>query len=171
MQWTGWLGLAVQIGVGSWLVASAAAKLLNLDRSRQALAAYRLVPARAVQVGPVVLATLEAALGVGLLIGLAPTLTLAATSALFAAFGAGMAVDLLAGDRHACGCGLSEARISWSLVARSGALSALMALLVSIVPTDTGTEIRATPVAVAGAALVTVLLARAYLQALTARSG
>ena len=93
------------------------------------VANYRLLPGKFVTPAARALPLVEIALGIALLIGLAPFAT-AAAILLLALFAVAMAVNIRRGRGHIdCGCGHGALRhpIGWSLVARNLALAALLA--------------------------------------------
>lgn len=116
--------MAVLIGSGGLI------NLIEHERHAQALRAYGLTwygPVGAVANRGT--AAIELAIGIGLL--LAPTLVLSAAAALvvIGAYGVAMAVELLRGRTHDCGCGgvLGNRDLSWALIARNGILVLLAA--------------------------------------------
>jgi hypothetical protein len=93
------------------------------------IANYRLLPGSLVTPAARALPVVEMALGVALLLGLAPFATVAAML-LLALFATAIAVNIRRGRGHIdCGCGHGALRhpIGWPLVARNLALAALLA--------------------------------------------
>lgn len=88
------------------------------------LAAYRLVPAPALDAAAKLVPIAEAALGVGLLIPVTRTAALIGSAALFLLYAAAIAVNLLRGRSYIdCGCGGASHPLSWGLVVRNAVLA------------------------------------------------
>jgi hypothetical protein len=105
--------------------AAALHKLTQPAAFAGALAAYRLLPPRAVAAAARLLPLAEAALGVGILLPLTRMSSLVALAALLALYAAAMAINLARGRRDIdCGCGGAVQPLSWGLVARNSVLVA-----------------------------------------------
>lgn len=107
--------------------AAAAHKLADPAGFRATLAAYRLLPARAVGAASVGVVGVEVALAGALLVPGAQAAALAGAAALLVAYGGAIAANLVRGRRDLdCGCLATGGRrpVSWWLVARNGALAA-----------------------------------------------
>lgn len=131
----GILGLAGAMAVGMVFVQAAWAKLRYRELLTGVVANYRLLPVG--MIGPVALALppVELGLGVALLIG-GHWLAAAGAMALLLLFAAAMAINIGRGRSQIdCGCGRSQLRqpLSWMLVGRNIALSAV--LLPRLMPT------------------------------------
>lgn len=100
-------------------VVAAVPKLADRWSFEHALANYRLLPGAFVPPVARWLPLLELACGLGLLLGVAPTLLAGIAGVLLAVFAVAVAVSLAAGRRFECGCGGSIAprEIGWRLVA------------------------------------------------------
>lgn len=117
LQWT------LRVALACLLLAAGLHKLRRGAAFRAALADYRLLPARLTAPAAHGLAALE--LGTGLALLAAPLAGGAAAlaAALFALYGAAVALNLARGRRHIdCGCGPAPRPLGASLVARNALL-------------------------------------------------
>lgn len=120
----------IQVAVGVWFLWAASSKARSWSSHVQALRAYTLVADRTAPHLAILLVSAESALGIALVVGIGSPWTVVLASTLLVAITAAVAVDLLRGELHDCGCGAGGARISWALVARN--LLAAVALLVTL---------------------------------------
>ncbi len=111
--------LLVQTALGLWFLLAAAGQIMGRGSHMRALRAYTYVPQGVAPYLGVGLIALEIGLGFALVVGLWSPWTLAAAAALLAGFGIAVAIDLLRGVVHDCGCGVRERPISWILVVRN----------------------------------------------------
>src|ERR1700730_9999328 len=118
---------AVAVGLGAVFVASAVAKL----RTRNFVSTvedYRLLPRIAVRPIGLLLPWFEAAVGVAMVVGVAPALSLWAAAGLLIVFAIAMAVNLVRGRRLACGCqGDAETPIGCLSGLRNGVFAVMAA--------------------------------------------
>lgn len=120
---------------GLMFVAGGVAKLARLDRFREAVSGYRLLPAPAEPAAALALPVAELAAGLALLLPGWAAGPLAG-AALFALFAGAIAINLLRGRHDVdCGCnpGAPPQPITWRLVLRNLALAAL--LIACLLPT------------------------------------
>lgn len=90
------------------------------------LAAYRLVPAGALDILSRGIPAVEVLLGIGMLVPASRTPALAGCAALMGVYAAAMAINLVRGRSYIdCGCGGSAHPLSWRLVCRNLVLVAL----------------------------------------------
>jgi hypothetical protein len=124
------VGACLRAGLALLFAAAAWHKLGRVREFRAALAAYRLLPGRAVPAAAAALAAAEVAVALALLL---PSLGAAGpigAAALLLFYAGAIAVNLLRGRREIdCGCGgIAGAQpIAWGLVLRNAALSAAAA--------------------------------------------
>ena len=135
----GILGLAGAMAVGLVFVQAGLAKLRHRELLTGVVANYRLLPASLV--GPVatLLPPVELLVGIALLLG-GHWLAATGAMALLLVFAAAMAINVGRGRSQIdCGCGRSQLRqpLSWLLVGRNVALSAV--LLPRLLPTPAQT--------------------------------
>jgi hypothetical protein len=122
------LDVALRAGLAALLASAALAKLRDPGGFAAAVAGYRLLPERLAGAAAVGFVAAELALAAGL--WLAPLREVAGlgTAALFALYGAAIAVNLARGRRDIdCGCGgpLGRQALSEGLVARNALLAAV----------------------------------------------
>lgn len=126
--------------VGAVLLVAGIPKVRDSDAMVRAVRGYKVLPDGAATVVGRTLPWVEIVLGTSLLLGVAPAVTGAAAAAMFAAFVAGLTINLLRGRRDLdCGCfafsaGDSEiAHIGWWHSARAAAF-ATVAAVVTLTP-------------------------------------
>ena len=135
----GILGLAGAMAVGLVFVQAGLAKLQHRELLTGVVANYRLLPAAMVAPVAMLLPPAELALGTALLLG-GHWLAATGAIALLLLFAAAMAINIRRGRSQIdCGCGRSQLRqpLSWLLVVRNIALSAV--LLPRLLPTPAAT--------------------------------
>lgn len=106
----------VQVVVGWTLLSSGLMKFRSTGFVR-AVANYRLIPPRFVVPVATTIPWLETAVGVALLLGPWPRLSLTAAATLLTAFALAVAINLVRGEQIPCGCRGTDTPISWHLVA------------------------------------------------------
>lgn len=112
--------LLVELLLAGWFVRAALDKVRGRTDTAANFGNYRLIPARLAPVVVALVVTLEIVLAVMLAMGVAGSGGLLAVSVVLLVFGSVVAVDLLLGRHHPCGCGfLDQADISWRLVGRN----------------------------------------------------
>jgi Methylamine utilisation protein MauE len=100
-------------------------KLAEPNAFLSALAAYRLVPERLLDLVARAVPFVEIALGLGMLVPVTRSAALLGVAALMLAYAGAIAVNLLRGRSYIdCGCGGAAHPLSWGLVARNGVLAA-----------------------------------------------
>ena len=159
---------ALSLAVALVLVAAVVHKLRSWPAFRAAVADYRLLPDAFVAPAAVALCSLEAVAGVALLV---EGLRIAGAWLAIAAIGiatAAVTINVLRGrtDIH-CGCGGIESRqsLSWSLVARNGALIVALAASASVATAPRPTFVTYATLAAATLALVVLYVAASQLLA------
>lgn len=122
------LALASRVAVSILLIVASIEKLSRPGAFRDALAGYRIVPARALGIAAIGIPLLEFALGAGLLAGVRAAVI--GAIALLLGYTAAMGVNLARGRSHIdCGCSLVRGRpLSTRLVVRNVILAAMAAL-------------------------------------------
>ncbi len=123
------VALAGRVCVGLIFVMAAAQKFGHWRILSGVISNYRLLPRMLVAPAAALLPPLELVLGLLLLLGLAQGQAALGTFLLLAVFATAMAINLRRGRAHIdCGCGQSflAQSLSWALVARNGALVALL---------------------------------------------
>lgn len=136
---------AVSVSVVAVFLTSGAAKVLRGTFTSD-LANYRLLPASVVVRLTAVLPWLEMAVGMALLVGLWPSVFLAAAGAMLVAFTVAISINLLRGRRVTCGCRGAQTPISWQLVGTNAAMiTAIIAAeaiwAAPVLPTLAGTQL------------------------------
>jgi hypothetical protein len=154
----GLAGLAGAFAVGLIFTQAAIAKLRHHAELAGVVANYRLLPEPLVAPIAAALPLVELALGLALLAG-GLRLAVAPAALLLLVFAAAIAINLRRGRSHIdCGCGGPQLRqtLSWGLVGRNLALTALVSLRLLPAPAASGVDL-ATAIA-GGAALFLVTL-------------
>lgn len=116
----------IVVGVVALVLLGAAwHKLSEPNAFLSALAAYRIVPAGALDPIARAVPWTEIAIAAGLLVPLTRVGALFAAAALFLAYGTAIAVNLFRGRSYIdCGCGGAAHPLSWGLVVRNAVLAA-----------------------------------------------
>ena len=128
------IAMLLSVTLGLLLAAATAHKFMSFDRFTSVVRDYRLMPANLARLAAGSVVAVEALLAIGWLAGIATPWVALLTAAMFAVYGAAIAINLRRGRVHiSCGCGLGgaaegEQLLSWALVLRN-ALLALLALL------------------------------------------
>ena len=100
-------------------------KLSEPNAFLSALAAYRLLPDRFLDVAVRAVPLLEIALGAGMLVPTTRGVALIGVAVLMLAYAGAIAVNLFRGRSYIdCGCGGAAHPLSWGLVSRNGVLAA-----------------------------------------------
>lgn len=125
--------LIIRIGVGAFFLASAAAKVVGGSVAvANAIARYRLLPARLVRAAAHVLPATEVSVGFGVLLEL--TALPAVAIGIVFLVGASLAAvrNLARGRRFPCGCfgDFGDRRIGWGLVTENSLITAALGFLV-----------------------------------------
>lgn len=121
------VSLALRASIALMLAAAAYHKATDLTRFRSSLAAYRLLPDRALATIAPFVVVLETALAIGLLTPGMQPLAAATAAGLLTVYTAAIAINLARGRRNLdCGCGAPNTRqpISPGLIARNAILIA-----------------------------------------------
>lgn len=163
----------VAVGFGFMWLGAALHKFAARQSFRAVLEDYRLLPAASLGSLAWLLPAVESTLAAAWLFGLVPVITIAATSALLAAYAAAIGINLRRGRAYiGCGCGLSpgadDQPLSWMLVLRN--LLLLAVALVGLLPQAERSLGIADHAVLVLALLVTVLLHTAVKQLLRNRS-
>jgi uncharacterized membrane protein YphA (DoxX/SURF4 family) len=128
------VALAVRWFVAVMLIVAGIAKLGRTDAFSEAISRYGILPDALTPSAARVIPIVELLLGILLAAGVVVTLAAIACASLLGAFAAVVAINLVQGKSFDCGCGLNtDARISWSHVARATTLSGL-SVLVAVEP-------------------------------------
>lgn len=124
--------LVVRFVVVAVVAVAAASKLGARDRFERVVARYEVLPAGWAAPVAAGLPPLEAAAAAALVLGVATPVAAALLAVLFAAFGAGIALNLARGRRISCGCFGVDDRdaATWWTVGRNAALVASCCALV-----------------------------------------
>jgi hypothetical protein len=133
------IGFALQLAVGTVLIASFLSKVRAFSKFEEALVQYSIVPERLVKGGAATVVCAEGILGLALLTGTGGLFPIVLTAVLFAAFGAAVAINLRRGRLVPCGCfGDREERISMRTLARLTLLIAAAVALLGLTVSGTG---------------------------------
>ncbi|MFM1723004.1 MauE/DoxX family redox-associated membrane protein [Rhodococcus sp. PAM 2766] len=130
MLWT-----MIAAAVGGVLLLAGVPKMRDREGLLRVVRGYRILPAPLERVVAATLPSVEVALGVALIAGLAPRLAAAVAAAVFTGFCIGLTVNLVRGRRELdCGCFAfgtdGEApRIGWFHAMRAGALAVVAGVL------------------------------------------
>jgi hypothetical protein len=125
------LSRTISVAFALLLLLAAWHKVTARDSFTVALGEYRLLPAAVLPLAVVLIAALEAGLGLAWLAGYGPGAVALLTAALLTAYAAAIAINLWRGRVHiSCGCGFGGAAaahqpLSWWLVARNLLLGAV----------------------------------------------
>lgn len=125
------LSRTISVAFALLLLLTAWHKVAARDSFTVALGEYRLLPAALLPLAAVLIAALEAGLGLAWLAGYGPGAVALLTAALLAMYAAAIAINLWRGRVHiSCGCGFGGAAaadqpLSWWLVARNLLLGAV----------------------------------------------
>lgn len=128
----------LRLGLGALLAVAAFHKLSDTQRFRRTVEEYEILPDASVAVVASVLAWIELAIGIGLMVRPESSQPAWAAAVLFASYLAAIVVNLLRGRTHIdCGCftASSRAPLGFDLVVRNGMLIAC-ALAATATPGD-----------------------------------
>ncbi|OYU35351.1 MAG: methylamine utilization protein MauE [Novosphingobium sp. PASSN1] len=156
----GLIGLAGAVGVGLVFLQAALAKLRHRELLSGVIANYRLLPAALVGPAALLLAPVELAVSLGLLLG-GHWLAALAAAVLLVIFAAAIGINIARGRSQIdCGCGRSQLRqpLSWLLVGRNLALAALLAPRLAGLPNPISTTTTDLAIALAGGLAVFLIV-------------
>lgn len=148
--------------VGVVLLVSAVAKLRDPQRFARDVSNYEVVPARLNRPVAWLIITAEPAIGLGLLLVIAPSVSLPAAIALLASFAAAVSINLVRKRRIACGCFGGDELIDRGTIFRLTALIGLVFIAwgsrVALAPPSVEVDLGITIARTSTAALVVTAL-------------